>query len=425
MVQKTRKTAGGKILFRLTDDALIVANSGMPFTRKGVIAVCHSCISPKSDNPPDDTYCKENGKPCTDAQLPTLIREELLNTAVNIRKSKIGSEKQTTRAYSGRFALELLQNADDAAGNHDTAKLIGSKGIGFKSILEITDEPEIHSGNFHFRLETQKDGLRVPRTQSPISDIGWPGAVTVIRMPFRDAETRDMIHDILENIHADTLLFCQWLTYLEIQMHDSVRICEIERKNNVGFNSGTSSLTLKENGISEKWKRWSEVWDCEANNSKQLSVAFCLPEKSDEIEPVDQEDAFVRVFFPTNEKISKLKAIIHASYDVEISRKHFEGKQPNGTAIRKSVKDLVTKIVKEVSPATALRAFGDVDQGHEETEIGLLQNAIVDAVSNTCFVPIIGGGLVCPSNVRIWQYGLGKVVKTKNNVIVLTSNLPL
>ena len=39
--------------------------------------------------------------------------------------------------------MELLQNADDAMGDSQySLGEIGSKGIGFKSILEISEEPE-------------------------------------------------------------------------------------------------------------------------------------------------------------------------------------------------------------------------------------------------------------------------------------------
>ena len=60
--------------------------------------------------------------------------------------------------YGGRAIWELLQNADDAMAppTVDPAQLIGVKGLGFKSVLEITDKPEIYSGGFHFYFSSRK-----------------------------------------------------------------------------------------------------------------------------------------------------------------------------------------------------------------------------------------------------------------------------
>jgi hypothetical protein len=46
----------------------------------------------------------------------------------------------------------VLQNADDALADDsaEAAKLIGTKGLGFISVLEVTDRPEIFSRPFSF-----------------------------------------------------------------------------------------------------------------------------------------------------------------------------------------------------------------------------------------------------------------------------------
>ena len=53
------------------------------------------------------------------------------------------------------------KNADDAAtiaalGDEGAiGGLIGAKGLGFKSILEFSDSPEIYSGEFRFRFSRE------------------------------------------------------------------------------------------------------------------------------------------------------------------------------------------------------------------------------------------------------------------------------
>lgn len=57
------------------------------------------------------------------------------------------AEDEATRDYVGRCILELLQNADDAMAlaGATPAELIGAKGLGFKSVPEVTDNPQIFS----------------------------------------------------------------------------------------------------------------------------------------------------------------------------------------------------------------------------------------------------------------------------------------
>ena len=122
-------------------------------------------------------------------------------------REDVGQEAEIAHDYRGRIVYELLQNADDAmAGSPGTQDAIfvrltdtdlwvgnsgrplddddvrglcgigasskggavnrkrasiGHKGMGFKSVLEITDAPEVISETFAFRLG------RAPRYASP------------------------------------------------------------------------------------------------------------------------------------------------------------------------------------------------------------------------------------------------------------------
>lgn len=139
-----------EVLFDPVDDALSVANGGHLFTRKGVIGICASHLNEKIDGDSDD-YGSE------DKELISAIRQREIRTYQN-DKSRLTSdsrgEQEISRDYGGRFVWELLQNADDVMGSDErpSADLIGSKGLGFKSVLEITEEPEIHSNPFHFKF---------------------------------------------------------------------------------------------------------------------------------------------------------------------------------------------------------------------------------------------------------------------------------
>ena len=408
--------APGEVLFRLTESALIAANSGAAFTREGVIAVCYSCLSPKSDNRPDDNY-RESGALCANARLPALIRKELEEMPVNARKMHAGTERQTAKDYQGRFELELIQNADDADGVRTASELIGAKGMGFKSVLEITDTPEIHSGDFHFQLETV-NGLRVPVVRPP-SAAGDPKFATMIRLPFRGQTAKEAALKAIDGIRPETLLFCQRLSRIIIQIRDKEsRVFEIVRRGVFGFGgtvageSAATDFTLKETGRTPReWRRWSAVWTPENGDAgKRLSVALCLPLENGKEKPYESGRP-VHVFMPTVEKIPDLGALVHASYDPDISRKNLLEGQSHGDAIRHKISEMAGIVMETIPADTALRAFGKIPQTDGQSELGKLQNIFASAVADTTFVPVIGGPRVKPSEARLWEHGLGNVLR--------------
>lgn len=416
----------GWISFQATDDALIVANGGedaRPFDRLGVISICHLGISPKVAKPPRDNYM-ENGVLCANHRLPTLIAERLQNADANIRGSLASAAKQTSADCTGRFELELLQNADDAIGDRTTSELIGAKGMGFKSVLEITDSPEIHSGEFHFQLARKQgeDELRIPNV---INDaINAPqGAATVLRLPYRDESAKQTVIDLLNNITPELMLFMQRLSRINIEINgDAPRVLEINRGASTGF--GSETCTLTENNTATKWRRWTAPWSVDnkpkEQPGKQMSVSLCLPLGNDGKPVAAQQEYPLCVFFPTKGEIPGLKALLHASYEVSINRDHISpaASEHDRKAIREKACGLIADVLTQISPETALRAFGSIRApSTQKGEITQLQKAIRDTVTATAFVPVVGGSLVKPGEARLWRHDLGNVVRESHKEV--------
>ena len=203
-----RSDRSAEVLFEVAEDALLVANDGLPFTRKGVIGICASHLSDKHSYDPNDDFEADN------EYLVTAIRHREIATYRNDHNritSDFSAEDETVHDYGGRFVWELLQNADDAIGipGRSSGDLIGSKGLGFKAVLEITDEPEIHSSRFHFRFSAARTQrllrakrlhsspppltFRIPHKCKPnrkVQELLNEGFATVIRLPFRDELAR-------------------------------------------------------------------------------------------------------------------------------------------------------------------------------------------------------------------------------------------
>ena len=133
-----------EVLFAVTKDALLIANGGRSFTRKGVISVCASHLSDKRSDGVTDHF------DAGDEQLVAAIRDNELDhyKDPNRISGDFGAEYETVHDYDGRFVWELLQNADDAMGKpgRSSVDLIGSKGwpehAPFDKVI-VTAAPEL------------------------------------------------------------------------------------------------------------------------------------------------------------------------------------------------------------------------------------------------------------------------------------------
>ncbi|MDO8542060.1 MAG: hypothetical protein Q7S40_16605 [Opitutaceae bacterium] len=136
----SKPSDSGRILFRLTEDALFVANTGRPFSLRGLEAVVYGWTTSKADHPEFDLPPPRDFQDESDArrEVDRLHNEKRRVLEIpNQRASEISQQAQTAQSYAGRALLELLQNAVDA--NRDTP--IGYKGIGFRSILTLVARP--------------------------------------------------------------------------------------------------------------------------------------------------------------------------------------------------------------------------------------------------------------------------------------------
>ena len=411
------------IVFAFDGDALLVANTGAEFTRKGVVSICNMDLSAKavdSDNAPDD---EEYDVP--DEELVRDILEKRIKeyeTHINRLKEDVHRENGVSKSYVGRFVWELLQNADDVMGAKcSNANLIGTKGIGFKSLLEITDEPEIYSGKFcfHFSREKSREKLkenpkwkermgipvcRLPHPKSPgpaVQEFLGNEYATVLRLPL-NKEKKEFVDGKLSSFCSHSLLFCQHLESIDMQTGATPRHIEVHRGNE-------RRVKLIENDHSTHWRVWDNKEDIEGE--KCLSVRVCLPIVDGKISCL-KEVPRLYVFFPTAESVPGIHALIHASCEVEDNRQHLANQQPHQDEICQMLADMTKKILSEVPADVALRAFGQAqvaDYADDKTAVQL-SNAIATTVRETAFVPLIGGGVAKPGDVRLWKYDLGNAV---------------
>ena len=187
--------------------------------------------------------------------------------------------------YGGQFLWELIQNADDALSpdGMSTTHLIGTKGLGFKSVLEISDRPEVFSNAFAFRFcrtasESLLSELLSTKVVAPTFEIPHSakaslevakllkeGYATVIRLPFRDTQTSKKVHDAIISLDSRFLLFSQNIQQLRVVMGQSDITTRIERSHE---NDDYERIALSTRGndvasTKQFWTKWFDNWDTE------------------------------------------------------------------------------------------------------------------------------------------------------------------
>ncbi|UGA43038.1 hypothetical protein HU230_0032925 [Bradyrhizobium quebecense] len=339
-----------------------------------------------------------------------------------------------TADYRGRYLWELLQNADDALADDsaEAAELIGTKGLGFISVLEITDRPEIFSRPFAFyfsKADTEAllqsslgKKVRAPTFEIPhaadetleITEVLQQGYATAIRLPFRNAEIAAKVRDDVQRLDHRFLLLLQHVERLQIEVSGRLRKIGVSRSS---VTSGREEIALSTRALGaktnvERWTKWFHQWNHEGED-KRLSVAVCLPRgeaKAAEPRALAEDDKPpVHVFFPTDETIGA-RAIVHASLDVTENRKHFRISERNALVYPR-MRELVAKIIAAVPAEVVLDVFGSVDPKAASGAARGLASAILDAVKETCFVPTIGGEKVRPRDVVVWTGKFGTVLR--------------
>ncbi|MDT8389833.1 MAG: hypothetical protein RRC34_04915 [Lentisphaeria bacterium] len=98
---------------------------------------------------------------------------------------------------------------------------IGEKGIGFKSVFQVTDCPYIHSNGFHFCLpKSDPDtglGYIVPVWSENATAVCNPQKTTII-LPLKQGTPLGTIKKALQKIAPETILFLSKLKTIEIEV---------------------------------------------------------------------------------------------------------------------------------------------------------------------------------------------------------------
>jgi hypothetical protein len=214
---------------------------------------------------------------------------------------------------------------------------LGYLGIGFKSVLKITDRPEIYSNGFQFKFDRTcwTDPSSTPWHVIPIW-IDKPSepvdqSKTTFVIPFREGTDTSRIIEEIKKIRLELYLFLRWLRKIEIIDEMSGEHGTLE---NLGENQERIS-TLRSDGEERRFKFFRQnitvpEWvkddrltqEYRANvTQREIAIGFAL-DKNGNLAP-DEAGAMyggVYSFLPLGEAKSGAKFPIQADFLVQPGR---------------------------------------------------------------------------------------------------------
>ncbi|MCG3113218.1 MAG: DUF3883 domain-containing protein [Candidatus Manganitrophus sp. SB1] len=398
--------------------------------------------------------------------------------------SHYNRENSALDGYRGRQILEILQNADDSGVEAEGTctllldssrerlivantgkpfnkkgltslvisdcspkqlgrnRFIGSKGLGFRSVLTWTDCPLISSGQYEVmfdrayaieevqRLAAESAELKdivgpfrenMGRVPAPImrfpavpsKDHVWlktarnyraQGYDTVVVLPLPEGIRGDTVHkEIIEQLSGlptSSLLFCRHLTSIKIT-GDIEQKWELFRENN---KDDEATIILRRNGTAERWNVYwhtgqvsAEIADTSSGGRRDFEVAVAVPEQP-KIDPAGT----LCVFFPTHEQLP-CSMVLHATLETSDDRNRVV-KQASNQEVLRQLAIQVGKVAEiqasSSDPRRVLNLLRGIENSDPELKIlGFLDELIKECTKRAIF-PRLDGELSPPTDVR-------------------------
>ena len=212
----------------------------------------------------------------------------------------------------------------------DDATSIGKFGVGFKAVFAYTKTPEIHSGDFHFRIHdlVVPDIEGVTRTTSEINQ-------TCFLFPFDNPKKSAVtaMKDIKKGLQAlgdNSLLFLSHIRKIDYTLPDGSK-GSLER---IPYESGRIEIHTNKPYSEKEISHWLPFHkDVEVNdengNTKicRIAIAYQLEQTTDKNkEKTDwkivsvEHGGQVSIYFPAEKETSKLRFHIHAPFASTVAR---------------------------------------------------------------------------------------------------------
>ncbi|MEV0900817.1 DUF3883 domain-containing protein [Actinoplanes sp. NPDC049802] len=400
------------------------------------------------------------------AAITAQVRENLHRGLFRSLDERGGAQELIRQQYSGRYPFELLQNANDAAtagracfvltdtalivaddglgfqdaqveaicslgrSSKDPGTAVGHKGLGFKSVGEITDRPQVVSAGTRFQFDGARlhgeitrlagplpAGQRLPVYAFPfpvepadlepdapvIDELLGDGLRTVIRLPLRDGVDRDTVAGhLVTHLRPRLLLFLPNITRLDLRGTGADFSAHVTRGAGGRVSLGDEEWLVHRHETApppELLAPLGEAWA----GIEAVRWSLAVPLDAD-ARPRTDELFPMHVYFPTEEEPG-LHVMVHAEWVLGMDRRQLaatpEAMPYNRwltARVAESAGQLATALVTGYDAVTAVvPADAAPTPGAGEA----LRDGWREILAGTPFLPVADGSLARPVDVGL------------------------
>lgn len=318
----------------------------------------------------------------------------------------------------GLFTLDdvgRITGIGDSAKRDDPTS-IGKFGIGFKAVFAYTNTPEIHSGDFHFRIHD----LVVPETEG-VTRQCLSERETRFIFPFDNPKKPSLqavaeIEQGLRDLGDNTLLFLSHIRTVEYLLPDGT-LGTLER---IDHDGGHIEIRARHPGGKDTVSHWLRFQkeDVEVIEEEglakvcRIAIAYSLAEHDDneagnsswKIVPLDHGQ--VSIYFPAEKEPSNLRFHIHAPFASTVARDSVRDCKANRTLIKAIAELTATSLEKlrDIGLLTVLSYNALPLRAQDFPQSGLyrtIYEEIRNAVETKALLPRHRGGYVSVNQARL------------------------
>ena len=210
--------------------------------------------------------------------------------------------------------IDAITNIANTTKNKNEDHSIGKFGVGFKAVFEYTSNPRIYSGEWNFEI----NDLVVPTKIHPLPN--QDNNKTYFILPFNNGKMKsyEEIKIGLSKLPLETLLFLNNIKELNWECgEEKHKIYKEEKNHNISLyvdaeiRPRSQYLKFSKNNI--KLKKSD-------GNMIDISVALAYKLSSNIVVPIESHEKNVFIYFPAEKENSKLRFLINAPFDSDVSR---------------------------------------------------------------------------------------------------------
>ncbi len=238
----------------------------------------------------------------------TVVRFKLTNSEVTF-------EHNGTRLFTLKDVDSITSIG--ASTKRDDPTSIGKFGVGFKAVFAYTNTPEIHSGDFHFRIHD----LVVPVTDG-VPQVKMGELETCFVFPFDNPKKpkKQAVAEVergLRALGANTLMFLSHIRKIEYLLPDGT-LGSLER-----IEHDDGRIEIHAETSTSHWLRFQKNVEVEDESGKRMAcriaIAYQLVSRDDKrIFPLQAGQ--VSIYFPADKETSNLRFHIHAPFASTVAR---------------------------------------------------------------------------------------------------------